>query len=139
MGPTSVHGPRRFAQQDLYTWNQFAPRIGATFDLSGDGKTVIKANYGLFWHNPGVGVGSDANPNTTAKSETYVWNDINGDRRWQQGEQGALTGRNLAGAIGLDPDIKAPKTNEVQRCGSNASSPKPWASAPATSTRTSRT
>ena len=111
VGPTSVQA-LTFAQQDLYTWNQFAPRIGATFDLSGDGKTVIKANYGLFWHNPGVGVGSDANPNTTAKSETYVWNDINGDRRWQQGEQGALTGRNLAGAISLDPDIKAPKTNE---------------------------
>ena len=31
--------------------------VGITFDVSGDGKTVIKANYGLFWHNPGVGTG----------------------------------------------------------------------------------
>ena len=46
-----------------------------TFDLSGDGKTVLKGNYGLYWHNPGVGVGSDANPNTAGKSATYTWND----------------------------------------------------------------
>ena len=74
VGPVSVPAAT-FAQQDLYTWNQIAPRIGATFDLSGDGKTVLKANYGLFWHNPGVAVGSDANGNTTAKSATYTWND----------------------------------------------------------------
>ena len=41
-----------------------APRIGLTFDLTGDGKTVLKGNYGLYWHNPGVGVGGSGNPNT---------------------------------------------------------------------------
>ena len=102
-----------FAERDMYTWNQIAPRIGGTFDLSGDGKTVLKANYGLFWHNPGVGVGSDANPNTTAKSATYTWNDANGDRRWQPGEEGTRTAQSLAGAISLDPDIEAPITHEV--------------------------
>jgi hypothetical protein len=102
-----------FAARDLYTWNQVAPRIGGTYDLSGDGKTVIKANYGLFWHNPGVAVGSDANPNTTEKSATYSWNDLNGDRRWQPGEQGNLTASALAGTIELDPNIKAPITHEA--------------------------
>jgi len=97
----------------MYTWNQFAPRVGGTFDLSGDGKTVIKANYGLFWHNPGVGVAGNANPNTTAKSGTYAWSDLNGDRRWQPGEEGNRTGLNLEGAISLDPDIEAPITHEV--------------------------
>ena len=28
--------------------------------LGGDGRTVIKGNYGLYWHNPGVGVGGTA-------------------------------------------------------------------------------
>ena len=112
VGPVSVPAAT-FAQQDLYTWNQIAPRIGATFDLSGDGKTVIKANYGLFWHNPGVAVGSDANGNTTAKSATYTWDDLNGDRRWQAGEEGQRTAQSLAGAIGLDPGIEAPITHEV--------------------------
>lgn len=112
VGPVSV-AAKTFAQADMFTWNQFAPRIGGTFDLSGDGKTVIKANYGLFWHNPGVGVGSSANPNTTAKSGTYAWNDANGDRRWQPGEEGNRTALTLEGAVRLDDAIKAPITHEV--------------------------
>jgi hypothetical protein len=112
VGPVSV-AAKTFAETDLYTWNQVAPRIGGTFDLTGDGRTVIKGNYGLFWHNPGVGVGSNANPNTTSKSGTYVWNDLNGDRRWQSGEEGNRTALNLEGSTGLDPNIESPITHEV--------------------------
>ncbi|MCC7179410.1 MAG: hypothetical protein IT177_13605, partial [Acidobacteria bacterium] len=53
------------------------------------------------------------NPNTTAKSETYAWNDINGDRRWQPGEQGNRTASQLEGTISLDPNIESPITHEV--------------------------
>jgi hypothetical protein len=112
VGPTVVTA-QTFAEQQLYTWNQVAPRVGLVFDLSGDGRTVVKANYGLFWHNPGVGVGGDANPNTAAKQATYEWNDANGDRRWQPGEQGNLVSAALQGAIQLDPDIKSPYTHEA--------------------------
>jgi hypothetical protein len=112
VGPTSVPAAI-FPEQDLYTWNQVAPRIGGAYDITGDGKTVVKANYGLFWHNPGVGVGGNANPNTTAKSQTFAWNDANGDRIWQPGEQGATpTAQALAGAIRLDPNIESPITHE---------------------------
>jgi hypothetical protein len=110
-----------FPETQLYTWNVFAPRIGATFDLSGDGKTVIKANYGLYWHNPGVGISQNANPNIASKSATYTWNDqagcagcINGDKRWQPGEEGAsATSSALGGTIQLNPDIKAPYSHEA--------------------------
>ncbi len=86
-----------------------------SIDLTGDGKTVLKANYGLYWHNPGVGIGGNANPNTASKSATYTWNDLNGDRRWQPGEAGCgvRRPRGLEGAIGLDPNIKAPYTHEA--------------------------
>ena len=112
VGPTAVTA-RNFGKQQLYTWNQVAPRIGVVFDLSGDGRTVVKGNYGLFWHNPGVGVGSTANPNTPAKQETYQWNDVNGDRRWQLGEQGNLLSAALLGAVELDPNIESPYTHEA--------------------------
>ena len=56
-----------------------------TYDLAGDGKTVVKASYGLFWHNPGPDVSADANPNQNNKSVTYTWNDINGDKHYQAG------------------------------------------------------
>jgi hypothetical protein len=104
---------RTFPEQTFFTWNQVAPRIGVTFDLSGDGKTVLKGNYGLYWHNPGAGVGGSGNPNTAGKQATYTWNDINGDRRWQPGEEGAQTSASLVGAIGVDPNIKAPYTHEA--------------------------
>ena len=119
-GPVSV-AAQTFPKTDFYTWNVFAPRIGAIYDLSGDGRMVIKANYGLYWHNPGVGPGSNANPNTAAKSQTHTWNDqagcagcINGDKKWQPGEQSALpTTAALQGAVGIDPNIKAPYTHEA--------------------------
>ena len=94
-----------------------APRIGMTFDLTGDGKTVLKGNYGLYWHNPGVGVGGSGNPNTAGKQATYTWNDINGDQRWQPGEEGAQTSASLVGSIGVDPNIKAPYTHEASALG----------------------
>ena len=71
-------------------------------------RRCIKANYGLFWHNPGVAMASDANPNQPNKTVTYAWNDINGDKRWQPGEEGAVRrATNLAGTIAVDPNIKA--------------------------------
>jgi hypothetical protein len=105
---------KTFAARDFYTWNVAAPRIGLTYDLTGDGKTVLKGNYGLYWHNPGVGIGGNGNPNTAAKQATYAWTDINGDQRWQPGEQGASpTQIALEGATGVDPNIKAPYTHEA--------------------------
>ena len=101
-----------FPETEMFSWSGLAPRIGVVFDLTGDGKTVMKGNYGYYRHNPGVGVGSSANPNTAAKQQTFSWNDINGDRRWQQGEQGNLLSAALQGAIRLDPGISQPYTHE---------------------------
>ncbi len=119
VGPVSV-AAKTFPEQDLFTWNVVAPRIGAIFDLSGDGKTVVKGNYGLYWHNPGVGVPSDVNPNTGTKSATYLWNDqaacagcISGDRRYQLGEHTTLQSATLEGATMLDPNLKAPYSHEA--------------------------
>jgi hypothetical protein len=83
------------------------------FDLSGNGRSVIKANYGLYWHNPGVGAASSANPNQAEKTESYQWNDRNGDRQFQLGEQGNRTATALSGAVSIDPDIKQPYTHEA--------------------------
>ena len=89
-GPVSV-AAQTFPEQTYATWNSVVPRIGLTFDLSGDGRTVLKANYGLYYHNPGVTIASDANQNQPSKTETWSWNDANGDKRWQNGEQVART------------------------------------------------
>jgi hypothetical protein len=104
---------KTFAAKDLYTWNSPAARLGFIYDLTGNGKTILKANYGLFWHNPGVGVGGNANPNTADKRATYQWNDINGDRRWQPGEEGTQLSASLEGTVQLDPNITDPYSHEA--------------------------
>jgi hypothetical protein len=111
-GPVSVPA-KTFARVDQYTWNVAEPRFGVTYDLGGDGKTVVKANYGLYWHNPGVQLGGAGNPNTANKSQTHAWNDVNGDRRWQPGEEGVVQSSSLAGNITVDPDVKPPYTHEA--------------------------
>jgi carboxypeptidase family protein len=121
VGPITVL-PAEFPESSLFTWNNlFAPRLGYVFDLRGNGKTVIKANYGFYWHNPGVGISQNANPNIASKSVTYSWNDqanctgcIKGDKRWQPGEESANpTSQSLQGTIKLNPAIKSPYSHEA--------------------------
>ena len=41
------------AQDDVFNWNLVSPRAGITYDMSGNGRTVLKLNYGQYWWNPG--------------------------------------------------------------------------------------
>ena len=52
------------AVDSVYTFNHIVPRLGATYDLTGDSKTVLKGNWGRFYFNPGVGLADTVNPNT---------------------------------------------------------------------------
>jgi len=46
----------------LATWNTLAPRLGITYDLSGNGKTVLKGYFGRYYWNVAdlLGVGNPA-------------------------------------------------------------------------------
>ncbi len=113
IGPETL-ASKTFQETDMYSWKSFAPRVGLIYDFSGQGRSVLKANYGLFWHNPGVTLGSDANPNTPSKTVTYNWTDLNGNRRYDAGETvGAPTARATEGSILFNKDIKQPYTHEV--------------------------
>jgi len=104
-----------FAEQSsIVTFNHLVPRIGASYDLMGDGTTVIKANYGRFFFNPGVNLADAVNENTANQYADYTWNDINGDRVFQEGEQTALQVRfgGVANAF-IDPDLENAYTDEA--------------------------
>src|SRR6185503_1043981 len=60
-----------FPETHYTKWNGVVPRFGATYDLLGNGKTVLKANWGIYKFNPGVGVAQDANQNQALKTVTY--------------------------------------------------------------------
>jgi hypothetical protein len=100
----------------VVSFTHVVPRFGATYDLMGDGKTVLKANWGRFYYNPGVNLADAVNPNPADQYADFVWNDLNGDRVFQDGEQGALQIR--FGGIGeqkptIDPNLKNSYVDET--------------------------
>ena len=74
-----------FQRIDVGTWRDLAPRIGAAFDLSGDGKTVLKGTYGRYYNVIDITFANDQNKNTIGTT-TYLWHDLNNDKRYQPGE-----------------------------------------------------
>jgi hypothetical protein len=103
------------AQNDsVVAFNHIVPRLGATYDLMGDGKTVLKANWGRFYYNTGVTLADAINPNTSQQYADWNWNDLNGDRIYQEGEETNLTQRFGGTAnVGIDPNLENSYTDET--------------------------
>jgi hypothetical protein len=113
-GPITLPALTTIPGATLFTWDSVVPRVGFAYDVGNDGRTVIKMNYGYFKHNPGPGIAADggANPNQAEKTITYTWNDLNGNRHYDLGEEGTVVTSRLAGAIQIDPNITQPYTHE---------------------------
>jgi hypothetical protein len=105
-------------------WNTFAPRLGITYDLTGDAKNVIKASYALYFEQRSAGQLSKAlNPVGSARID-LGWTDLNGDQIVQVNEINqslirSVTGFDPASPASLvspntvDPAVSAPRTNEI--------------------------
>jgi hypothetical protein len=66
-------------------YNNFSPRFGVTYDLRGDGKTVLKASASRYY---GVGVftASALEPTGSTTTLRFPWKDLNGDKIVQANE-----------------------------------------------------
>jgi carboxypeptidase family protein len=91
--------------------NLIAPRFGVSWDLFGDGKTLLKANWGRYYQNTGNASGT-LNPLSSATA-TFDWIDRNNDRLFSIDELGQ--NRSVAGVGGvstrLASDLKDPYTD----------------------------
>ncbi len=84
-------GAQAFSRQDgIVTFNNVGPRVGVSFDLTGDAKTLVKASYGTFWLYPAADLSTGLNPNATMWFERYGWSDPNRNGEFDPGEQGTL-------------------------------------------------
>ena len=63
-----------------YQWNTFSPRIGLTWDIFGNGKTVAKLSASSYGDIMGVGWYS-ATPYGTGGTQNYWWKDANADNK----------------------------------------------------------
>src|SRR5262249_16202509 len=120
--PSQGHGVSRwnktavsFAQvSDFVHFNLGSPRIGATYDLAGNGKTVIKFNYGKYWWNPGADfLLTNSNPNSSVWWKRYNWSDPNGNKVYDPGEEGTLIQSQGGPTESLDPNIRDTYTTEA--------------------------
>jgi hypothetical protein len=103
---------RRFDPvRNVLNWKNAAPRFSLVYDLRGDGKTAVKAAVGRYLYTVGTGEPNNVNPNFTL-SETYTWNDLNGDLRFQPGELGALLSRAGGSLTVFQSGLARPSTNE---------------------------
>jgi len=68
-----------------YQWNVFSPRIGLTWDITGDGKTVAKLALSQYGDIMGVGWYT-ATPYGTGGTMNFWWKDANANRLYDWDE-----------------------------------------------------
>ncbi len=103
-GPT---GQSFAAVDSIVSWNSWGPRLGASYDVSGDGRTVLKVNYGKYWLYPSSDFAANANPNPAAWYEDRLWTDNNGNGIWNPGEEGrVIAAVGGAASTRFDPNLK---------------------------------
>ena len=101
---------------EVILFNHLVPRFGGTYDLTGDGKTVLKANFGRFAFNPGVNLADAVSLNTSTQYAVWTWNDLNNDKVFQDNEKvGTAPTQQFGGTAGasIDPDLKNSYTHEA--------------------------
>jgi hypothetical protein len=104
--------PRDFdAVDDVVVWDTWGPRANVAYDLTGDGRTALKASAGRYYYQIAAGTANAINLNANY-SEQYNWNDANRDLRWQPGEQTGIPVIASGITTSFDPDIERPYTNE---------------------------
>ena len=62
-----------------HAFKNFSPRLGLTYDLTGDGRNVMKFNYSRYVGQIGTGDMSSTYTSTGARYVRYPWVDGNGD------------------------------------------------------------
>jgi outer membrane receptor protein involved in Fe transport len=65
--------------------NSVVPRLHAAYDLSGDGKTVVKGGWGRFGFRREVALGARYDPLAITYG-IFAWRDLNRNNNWDPGE-----------------------------------------------------
>ncbi|MBA3268962.1 MAG: TonB-dependent receptor, partial [Acidobacteria bacterium] len=123
--PASFPDFRIPGNPDVLTFpSGIAPRFGVAWDIAGDGKTVLKANWGRYQSNPGPQ--NFVNP-IQSQTATFEWNDCRnaggapvacaagqfGDRQFTLNELGAFVSSAGGSFNTIDPNLKQEYSNDL--------------------------
>jgi hypothetical protein len=105
-----------------FAWSDFSPRTGFTYDLTNDGKTLLRGTFNMYAGIMGNWMALDLNPLGTARID-YFWTD-DGDGLVAVGEltDYPLTPRYWSGVDPLNPTL----TVSNNSMASDLSAPKTW-------------
>ena len=110
--PTVFPG-RSFEGFEVQQWNRLVPRIGAAYDVTGDGKTLLKGTFGVFNYTIGESFAGRYNVNSAATAQ-FRWSDQDGNNEYTPGEVDLdLNGPDFisisaAANRKVNPDLKQP-------------------------------
>ena len=100
------------AINDIPRWANGMWRVGASYQLTNDGRTALKAFYGRFMVQEGTRLVQQVNPNDLG-GDYRSWNDTNHDNIAQVAELGPST-RPYGGRVNkIDANLKQPYSDEA--------------------------
>jgi len=105
------------AIDNAIVWNSVMPRLGVTYALTPDRKTILRGTYAMFASQMGSG---EAGVVSTIQSYTAIYYyavDLNGNKVADQNE--ILTGLGNIGYVGFDP-LNPTKLDSVNKIGDYA-------------------
>lgn len=106
----SARGWLTTSAEPAISWTTLSPRLSLSLPVSR--KTVLRAGFSRCYHRlPAQYL--DFGDSDAASSQTYLWNDLNGDRQFQPGELGPLQKVSGGAYSRIDPGLKAPYTDEL--------------------------
>lgn len=108
--PADVLFPARcFDEVQLPIWNYIVPRLSAAYDITGDGKTVVKGGFGRFGYIREIAIGRRYDPNAIQYA-VFDWRDRNRNNTWDPGETNLdLNGPDFIETTGHEFDAVAPR------------------------------
>jgi Carboxypeptidase regulatory-like domain len=96
----------------FFTRNTIVPRLGIAYDVSKNGRAVVKAFYGRYYYNFADRL-AGADPGGTNRKD-YKFNDLNGNRTYDGIQEiGALVATAGGSTTTVDPNLKTPYADEV--------------------------
>jgi hypothetical protein len=94
---------------DLIRWTTLSPRVGLSVAITK--RISLRATYARYYHQLPANFLDYQNP-AALGGNVFLWNDKNGDNQFQPGEQGMLMSRFGGQYSTIDPNLKAPYTDE---------------------------
>jgi hypothetical protein len=107
------------------TWDDVSPRLGATYDVFGTGRTVLKSSYSIYYGQLAPGQLSGELISVGQVFVRYPWTDLNGDRFVQPNEVTVVANpvrsstfdpanpTNFRSPGTVDPNVKNDRTREA--------------------------